>query len=393
MKDHRVSRWGLYVHIPFCQARCTYCDFNTVTGMVEADHRRYTDALLAEWRDEALPEGSLVSVFFGGGTPSLVAPELLAGVLCAVQERLKQSLTDVEVTMEANPGTVTAEKLAVLRSAGVNRLSIGAQARQNHHLLSLNRIHDVRAIDETVVMARAAGYTNINLDAIYGLPEQSQAEWEETVEGLLALKPDHLSLYALTVERGTPLKIRVDKGEAVLPDEDMVATMAEWGEARLVQAGLFPYEISNYARPGFESRHNRLYWDLDPYVALGAGSHAYAFGRRWWNYRGVRRYMAMALDGRDVTEGQETLTVVEEMREFLWLGLRQRPGVSRSRFSARFGRDPMEFFATPLKQFEEQGLLVIAPTGIHLTDRGRDLVNVVARGLVDAPAEASIQTG
>ncbi|NMP22999.1 radical SAM family heme chaperone HemW [Sulfobacillus harzensis] len=380
-----MNEWGLYVHIPFCQARCTYCDFNTVTGMSTDDHRRYRDALIREWENEQPISGPLVSIFFGGGTPSLVDASHLTAVIDAVDQRLGGISDTVEITVETNPGTVTSAKLRQWRQAGVNRLSIGAQALQNHHLLALNRIHDVTAIHSTVAMARAEGFANISLDAIYGLPGQTMEEWQETVAGLLALNPVHLSLYALMVEAGTPLKNQLDRGEKRLPDGDLTADMADWAEVRLEQAGLNPYEISNFARPGMESRHNQLYWQLAPYLALGAGAHAYRPGLRWWNVRGVRRYMEFVESGQDPKDGEERLSPEEEMREYLWLGLRQRRGVSPETFLERFDRTPHEAFGSVLERLLQQGLVESDPTRIQLTRRGRDLASLVARELVDAP--------
>lgn len=379
-----TSEWGVYVHIPFCQARCTYCDFNTVTGMDEEDHRRYTDALIAEWNQKSTLPGRLVSLYFGGGTPSLVDPHLIARVVTDVTSRTATPEA-VEITVETNPGTVTLEKLLVLRRAGVNRLSIGAQALQNHHLTALNRIHDAKAIGTTVTMARQAGFNNISLDAIYGIPSQTFAEWQQTVEGLIGLDPQHLSLYALIVEEGTPLKRAVDRGTALLPDPDRVADMADWAEARLEQAGLHAYEISNYAQPGRESRHNRLYWQMEPYLAIGAGSHAYVPGRRSWNMRGVRQYMETVEQGSSPQAGQELLQPEEEMREFVWLGLRQRRGVSWQAFGQRFDRSLESAFGTVLQDLADKGLVARDEAALQLTPRGRDMANVVARALVDAP--------
>lgn len=381
------SDWGLYVHIPFCQARCTYCDFNTITGMGESEHIRYADALLSELGQKTLPDGPLVSLYFGGGTPSLVAPSLLARVIGAVLGRVEHTAPLLEITVETNPGTVSPAKLNALRQAGVNRLSIGAQALQNHHLTALNRIHDSSAVEETVQMARGAGFRNISLDAIYGLPGQTMAEWQETVDGLIHMGPEHLSLYALIVESGTPLQRLVERGEALLPDPDLVADMADWANTRLTAEGLLPYEISNYARPGMESRHNRLYWQLEPYLALGAGAHAYQPGRRWWNVRGIRRYMELVESGTDPQDGEEILPWSEEMREFVWLGLRQRQGVHWDRFQERFGVSLAEAFATVIAELDRKGLVSVDHNRMVLSERGRDMANVVARAWVDAPFE------
>jgi oxygen-independent coproporphyrinogen-3 oxidase len=385
------QEWGIYVHIPFCQARCTYCDFNTVTGMGQIDHVRYMDALVSEWQHEDLPTGPLASVYFGGGTPSIVNPVLIGRILTAIGLRVGERGAAVEVTIEVNPGTVTPHKLALWQQFGVNRLSIGAQALQNHHLRVLNRVHDVSAIQETVRMARDAGFANISLDAIYGLPGQTLEEWQETVSGLLDLRPDHLSLYALIVEAGTPLKRAVEHGQAVLPEPDLVAEMADWAEMRLTEKGLLPYEISNYARVGHASRHNQLYWTLAPYLALGAGAHAYRPQRRWWNVRGVRRYMELVESGADPQDGYEDLTVEEEMREWLWLGLRLRAGVDLRHFFRRFQVPAAAVFGGVLRGLEARELLCQDGDMLRLTPRGRDLANVVARALVDAPTEVAVR--
>lgn len=379
------QNWGVYVHIPFCQARCTYCDFNTVTGMTEVDHRRYVDAVLTEWAMTEPLDGRMVSLYFGGGTPSLIEPALIGRVVAAVMDRAGAVSSDLEITVETNPGTVTAAKLQQLKNAGVNRLSIGAQALQDHHLAALNRIHDSGAIVETVTMARAAGFSNISLDAIYGIPEHTLAQWRDTVEGLLALNPVHLSLYSLIVEEGTPLKRAVDRGRARLPESDMVADMADWARDRLESEGFVAYEISNYARKGFESRHNQLYWQMEPYLALGAGSHAYVPGRRSWNVRGVRQYMECVESGASPEADHEILSPEEEMREYLWLGLRQRRGVDLSQFAQRFGRPADAAFPTVLSDLTAKGLMTTRSGFLTLTSRGRDVANVVSRALVDAP--------
>lgn len=377
--------WGVYVHIPFCQARCTYCDFNTITGMDEADHRRYVAAVVAEWEAVVPLPGRLVSLYFGGGTPSLMAPALIGRMVDQVLSRTGATPATVEITVETNPGTVTLARLEELKAGGVNRLSIGAQALQDHHLAALNRVHDRAAIIDTVTMARQAGFSNISLDAIYGIPSHTLTEWQETVDGLLALNPEHLSLYSLIVEEGTPLKRAVERGRSQLPDADLVADMADWAAARLTSAGLLPYEISNFSRPSYESRHNQLYWQMEPYLALGAGAHAYQAATRSWNVRGVRRYMEIVEQGGNPQAGRELLAVDEEMREFVWLGLRQRRGVDIRRFERRFGLAPHQAFGSVLEELSHQGLIRFSSEGLVLTDRGRDVANVVARALVDAP--------
>lgn len=380
--------FGVYVHIPFCQARCTYCDFNTVTGMGPQEHEEYTRALLREWADEPLPAGRLVSIYFGGGTPSLVDPRHLAAVIRAIRARTGIETDAVEITVEVNPGTVDRERLARLRAAGVNRLSIGVQAWQNHHLEALNRVHSREDVVTTVALARAEGFTNLNCDAIYGLPGQTPEEWYETVDALIGLEVEHLSLYQLTVEPGTPLARGLAHKRVVLPPEDRVWDMADWAQARLAEAGFDAYEISNYARPGYHSRHNALYWYVNPYVALGAGAHSFSGRRRWWNVRAIPRYMTDVLAGQDPTAGEEWVSPEEEMREVVWLGLRLSQGVGRERFYRRFHLPLWEAFRGIWDRLQQRGLVEVTDDAIRLTPRGRDVWNQVSQEFLDAELES-----
>ncbi len=383
MTNPSLSDWGLYIHIPFCRSRCTYCDFNTVTGMGEEDHRRYVDALLLQWqRISAIPRGNLVSIFIGGGTPSLLAPDHIDRILEAVRRKLGISLEGVEITMEANPGTVNESRLHKYRLSGVNRLSLGVQAWQNHHLQRLKRAHSVLEAAQGVEAARLAGFDNINLDLIYGLPQQTLAEWEDSLTGVLGLNPDHLSLYQLQVEEGTPLAVQLQRGRASLPAGDMSADMADRGRERLIEAGFVPYEISNYCRPNKHSRHNRLYWTMNPYLALGAGAHGYWNARRWWIIRGVRRYIEDLQAGGNGIAGEERLERLEEMREYIWLGLREEGGFSRNRFRDKFSINPESAFGAVLGGLHRRGLVERQSEYIRLTGRGRDLANYVFREFV-----------
>lgn len=383
MMDPALSDWGLYIHIPFCQARCTYCDFNTITGMGEDDYRRYVSALIKEWDQQIeIPAGNLVSIFLGGGTPSLLEPALVASILEAVAKRLPLSGQSIEITMEANPGTVNVKRLRQYRMAGVNRLSLGVQAWQNHHLQQLNRIHTAQDARIAMESAREAGFENVNCDLIYGLPQQSLVEWQESLEAVLALKPDHLSLYQLQIEEGTPLATQLKRGLLSLPATDLTADMADIGRMTLLRAGFVPYEISNYCLPGKHSRHNRLYWTMNPYLALGAGAHGYWHGRRWWNIRGIRRYMEAIEAGENVKAGEEWLDRQEEMREYVWLGLREEGGFSRTRFHHKFGVNPEGLLGSVFRRLHNQGLIERDKDRIRLTSRGRDMANYVFREFV-----------
>lgn len=376
-----LDDWGLYVHIPFCQARCTYCDFNTVTHMGPDQHPQYMQAVTQQWMQATLPKGRLVSIFFGGGTPSLVDPPLIEKFLASVISRVG-SLDGLEITLESNPGTVDLDRLAAFKEAGVNRLSIGAQAMQDHHLKALNRIHGVDDIYRAVDWAKSAGIENFNLDAIYGLPGHTLTQWQETLRALVSLQPDHLSLYRLQVEAGTPLADGVKRGALVLPEEDNVADMADWAAAVLTPQGYQQYEISNWAQPGRESLHNQLYWTFNSYVGLGAGAHSFHANRRWWTLRGVRRYMLAQAAGDSVIEGEETLSFDEQMREYMWLGLRRRSGVAKQRFQERFDRLSDEVFAKTLENLQGLGLIVNDARTVRLSERGWDVANYVFRYFV-----------
>lgn len=378
------ERFGIYVHIPFCPARCSYCDFPIAIRPDDEQHQAYTAAVILEWEGENLPPGKPVSLYFGGGTPSMLAPERIGAIIRAITERC--SLDEgAEITLEANPGTVDRSRLKAFRGAGVNRLSIGAQAWQNRHLAAIGRTHRPEDITAAVRDARTAGFDNLSLDAIYGLPGQTLAQWEETLSALLAFEPEHLSLYQLQVEAGTPLFTAVHRGDLQLPDPDRTADMADMAQVRLERAGLERYEISNFARPGYASRHNQLYWSLDPYVAVGMGAHSYRPGRRWWNVGALSLYLHRVQSGVDPMLGEEALDAAAEMREMLWLGLRRTAGVSRKRFGLRFGSDPIRVFGPVFARLEDAGLVTVSPETIRLSPRGRDLANRVAMELVDAP--------
>lgn len=373
--------FGVYVHVPFCVRRCTYCDFPIVVGMGAAERSRYLDAVAAEWAAEALPPGPVATVYFGGGTPSLADPRDIGRLLDAIAARASIQ-SGAEVTLEANPGTVTAESLRAFRQAGVNRVSLGVQAVQPHHLRRLHRQHTVAEAHVAVRQMRRAGFRNVSVDAIYGLPSQTLAEWRETLSCLTSWEPEHVSLYALQVESGTPLARAVGRGDAVLPADDLAGDMGELAEVLLPAEGYRRYELSNFARPGRESRHNRAYWRHQPYIGVGAGAHSFSGpgphgARRWWNGRHVRAYMAAALGGHDPTAGEEHLTRSELAGEFLWLGLREVDGVSEAAFQEAYGRSLAEAFPGVVEGLVAQHLLWRTGGQIGLTRRGFSVSNPV----------------
>ncbi len=312
------SPFGVYVHIPFCARKCDYCAFATWVGR---DHQMlaYLRAVRTEIEravDAGLPP--VTSLFVGGGTPSLVPPESLVETLAPVP-----LAPGAEVTVECNPETVTAELVAVYRAAGVNRLSFGVQSMRPDVLASLGRSHDPDTVRRAVALARDAGFPTFNVDLIYGGAGERLADWEATLAEVLALEPPHVSAYALTVEPGTPLA--ADRSRH--PDDDDQADKYLLAEQMLTAAGLANYEISNWARPGHECRHNLLYWSMGEYLGFGCAAHSHRHGRRFWNVRTIDRYLALIDSGASAEAGSERLDPGERRLEALQLALRLRDGV------------------------------------------------------------------
>jgi putative oxygen-independent coproporphyrinogen III oxidase len=317
--------FGVYVHVPFCARRCDYCDFATWTDrhhLMEA----YAAACVTDLRRrcDRGPVPPATSVFFGGGTPSLLPADLLLAVLDAVPRA-----PGAEVTVECNPDTVSPALLADYRSGGVNRLSFGVQSMAPHVLAALGRTHDPAGVERAIEAARGAGFDNFNVDLIYGAAGETLSDWCATLDAALALDPPHVSAYALTVEAGTPLARRIGVGEVAAPDDDDQAAKYLAADAALTAAGRPWYEISNWARPGRECRHNLLYWAQGEYLGIGCAAHGHTpVGRRWWNVRTPDRYIALVGDGSSTEAGHELLAGAEQEGEAAMLALRTRHGVA-----------------------------------------------------------------
>lgn len=354
------SAFGVYLHVPFCAARCDYCSFATWT-----DRHHLTDAYLAACRTDVdrlvaagLPEAT--SIFVGGGTPSMVPPAELVAVLARVPRR-----ADAEVTVECNPDDVTPELVDTYRAGGVNRLSFGVQSTSAHVLAALGRTHDRANVERAVALARAAGFSSFNLDLIYGGAGETLADWCRTLEDAIALDPPHVSAYALTVEAGTPLALEPHRH----PDDDDQADKYLAATERLGAAGLGWYEISNWSRPGHECRHNLLYWTMGEYQGVGCASHSHRAGRRFWNLRTPDRYIDAVTTGATTEAADERLDDDARALEALQLSLRTRHGVPAAALDAA---------ALPsLVQRHPDD-----PARLVLTVRGRLLANEVALRLV-----------
>jgi putative oxygen-independent coproporphyrinogen III oxidase len=379
--------FGVYVHIPFCASRCDYCDFATWTDRA-ALIDDYVDACVRDVRSRDLPDAT--SVFFGGGTPSLIPTGSLLAILDAIPRT-----PDAEVTVECNPDSVDGPKLASYRARGVNRLSFGVQSMRAHVLTALGRTHDPANVERAVGHARDAGFERINLDLIYGTPGERVADWEATLDAALALEPGHISAYALTVEPGTPLGKQVAAGTRPAPDDDDQAEKYDLADERLRAAGLTWYEVSNWARAGDECRHNILYWRQGEYAGIGCAAHGHIAGRRSWNVRTPERYVAAIAAGGSPESGAEVLNAEDRADEALLLALRTATGIERPRvkLSTR-AADPNtntpntispNKVAACVDELMEAGLLAAHDDRLVLTRPGRLLANdVVARLLAAA---------
>ena len=374
---------SLYIHIPFCKSKCCYCAFTSVAGQ---DHlfARYVAGVCSELAmlASSFPEFSgLDTLFFGGGTPTVLGPGLLSSLL----ERVRLLLgfaEGAEITIEANPGTVDADFLRKLKMNGCNRLSFGVQSLCGEELETLGRLHRVEDVHSSFKAARQAGFDDISLDLMYGLPGQSLASWRTTLERALALSPDHLSMYQLTIEEGTPFHGFFLSCDICLPDDETVLAMEGLNHSLCRTAGLQQYEISNYARVGHRCRHNLNYWHNMPYLAAGAGAVSYVDGVRARRVGEPQRYCDLVETGREVVEEREKLDTEAAFRETVVMGLRLLHGVDREALAARFGLDVEAYYAPVLDELVSKGLIELTPGRLRLTKRGLRFANVVMAELV-----------
>ncbi len=368
---------GVYIHVPFCLTRCGYCDFNAYAGL---DHlsSKYVRALTRE-AELAAPDWvgeEVVSVFFGGGTPTTLEVSDLKAVLTRLRDRLNVT-PDAEVTIEANPDTVDRAKLEGSRAAGFGRLSMGAQSFDRAVLAALERIHQPESVRGAFAAARAAGYDNVNLDLIYGAQGETLDSWDRTLRETIALAPEHISAYALTVEPATPLGRRIAASEVPAPDPDLQADMFGAACQLLGEAGYRHYEVSNWAKPEFECRHNLGYWERRPYLGLGAGAHSYRENHRWWNVRPPEEYMNLVESGALPVGGGERLEPSDAHLEEVFLRLRILEGLPAS-------------WVEPEKAapFLESGLLVDDAGALVPTERGMLLLNELVLALTSWRVES-----
>jgi oxygen-independent coproporphyrinogen-3 oxidase len=367
-----------YVHIPFCRTKCVYCDFNTYAGK-ERLIGEYVAALAQEVEASARASAGapLHTVYFGGGTPSLLRVAQVRRLLGALH-RACGVAPGAEVTLEANPGTFGQAYLEALVALGVTRLSLGIQSLDDETLRRLARTHNAATAIGAVDLARGAGVRSVNADLIYGLPWQTPERWLRDLRTVLDTEPDHISLYALTVETGTPLHTLVARGRWRVPDADGVADMYEAALAPLERAGYRHYEVSNWARPGHESRHNLTYWRNEAYLGCGAGAHSYVHGRRAHNVRSIEEYVRRVGTGRPLVAGEETLDAAAQLGETAVLALRLRhEGIEFDRFRTRFGIEPRTHWSAELRELAEVGVIEVGPDRARLTDAGLLVSNAI----------------
>ncbi len=409
---------ALFVFVPFCKIKCTYCDFNAYANLARV-MQPYADAVAREIAVVGARHAAPLrakTIFFGGGTPSLVPAAHIEKILRAGTDAFALA-ADAEITLEANPGTVDADQLRALRSLGVNRVSLGVQAFDDAVLRRLNRGHSVADALETYAQARGAGFDNINLDFIYGLPLQTLDDWRATLQRAVALAPEHLSLYALKVEEGTGLEHQIARGKYPAPDDDLAADMYELAEEMLDAAGYAQYEISNWARrvgarhspsralapvdgympdriankpvaanaPPLQSRHNLTYWRNEPYLGFGAGAHSCFGGERYWNVLSPLEYLQRVERGESAVAGRESISRELEMAETMILGLRLNEGIAFDALAARYGEDARKKYAAQLREVSDLGLVESSAERVRLTPRGRLLSNEVFWRLLPDP--------
>ncbi|SJZ94032.1 coproporphyrinogen III oxidase, anaerobic [Trichlorobacter thiogenes] len=371
----------LYLHIPWCLSKCGYCAFNSQP--LEPEKLEQTcDLLLREMEIAAKTypvNQPLRSLYFGGGTPSLLDPEQISRLISRSQELFSHT-SSIEITLEANPGTVNRDSLTGYYQSGVTRLSLGAQSFNDQMLQTLGRRHTAADTRSAFQLAQQAGFTSIGLDLICGLPEQTMAAWQQDLGEAVALQPDHLSVYGLTIEEETPFAGRYPIGSSMLPDHDLSANMLEEADSILTAAGYEHYEIANFARPGCRSQHNCGYWQRDGYLGIGPGAHSFlrqGWGIRWGNQSAFDLWSTSIQNNRLAAVEPQTLTRDDALSEHIFLGLRMADGISLDDFAEEFGERLELRFAEAIRQLQQAGLLTCSPDRLSLTKRGMLLSNQV----------------
>lgn len=375
-----MKELGIYIHIPFCKQKCYYCDFISY-GNKESWVEEYIYALQQEieqrtgkWKDKN--EYIVSTIYIGGGTPSYINEKYIEQILKCIQKNLKVD-KKVEITIEVNPGTVTKEKLVSYQKNGINRLSIGLQSTQNELLKKIGRIHTEKQFQETYSLARKIGFKNINIDVMIGLPSQKVEEVENTVYKAIALKPEHISIYSLIVEENTVMQSKIESGEYILPNEEDERNMYWKCKNMLEKEGYIHYEISNFAKKGWESKHNQNCWKQYEYLGFGLAAHSYYQGKRYSNIEDIKQYIENIRKKEKIKVIHEIQDKEDQEKEFMLLGLRKIQGISIQEFKMKFHENPIYLFKEQINKLVKERLIEIDLDQIKLTERGIDLANLV----------------
>ena len=369
------NKIGIYVHIPFCRKKCDYCDFISYCGKDDLIEK-YVDSVKKEIEHVKI-KSEITTIYIGGGTPSYIDSKFIVQILEKIKE--KNVAQDVEITIEVNPGTVTQEKLQDYIDCGINRISIGLQTANDELLKQIGRIHNYEQFLETYKMAKKVGFKNINVDLMLGLPNQRIIDLKESLENILKLAPKHISVYSLIVEDGTPIANKIENGKLKLPDDELERNMYWYVKNTLELNGYKHYEISNFAKKGYESKHNMNCWNQMEYVGIGAAAHSYRDITRYSNTEDIKEYI------KNVQKGEfERNRIIHEIqkeedskKEFMLLGLRKIDGIKISEFKNKFGDNPIYLYRKELKKLSDEKLIIIQDDNIRLSNKGIDLANLV----------------
>lgn len=382
-----LNELGIYIHIPFCKQKCYYCDFVSYSNKC-SEVKEYIESLKKEIEEFDFSNYKVTSIYIGGGTPSYIDSIYIVEILSELKEKLKCNLIefkDIEITIEVNPGTVDTKKLNDYKKLGINRLSIGLQSTKNDILKKIGRIHTYQEFLEIYKLARETGFKNINIDLMIGIPGQKIGDLKNTLQDIIKLEPEHISVYSLIIEENTPIEKMLENGEIKLPDEDLERNMYWYVKNTLELNGYNHYEISNFAKFGKESRHNLNCWNQEEYIGFGVAAHSYLNGIRFSNTINVEEYIQHLENNRkeENIQIEESQSLEDKKNEFMMLGFRKIQGVDIARFKEKFIDNPIFLYRENLNKLVEEGLIEVDLNHIKLTNKGIDLANLVFEEFVD----------
>lgn len=382
-----LNELGIYIHIPFCKQKCYYCDFVSYSNKC-SEVKEYIESLKNEIEEFDFSNYKVTSIYIGGGTPSYIDSIYIVEILSELKEKLKCNLIefkDIEITIEVNPGTVDTKKLNDYKKLGINRLSIGLQSTKNDILKKIGRIHTYQEFLEIYKLAREIGFKNINIDLMIGIPGQKIEDLKNTLQDIIKLEPEHISVYSLIIEENTPIEKMLENGEIKLPDEDLERNMYWYVKNTLELNGYNHYEISNFAKLGKESRHNLNCWNQEEYIGFGVAAHSYLNGIRFSNTINVEEYIQHIENNRkeENIQIEESQSLEDKKNEFMMLGFRKIQGVDIARFKEKFIDNPIFLYRENLNKLVEEGLIEVDLNHIKLTNKGIDLANLVFEEFVD----------